>query len=215
MSKNIFIVTDDARFSITGLVTEPFGTNAYLLIDKVEGESILIDAPGKVDLIVEKLAETAVKFILLTHGHGDHTPVLEELHERLAAPVACHTGDAAMMPVEPDLLLEDGEKIFCGRRELQVLHTPGHTEGGLCFLSSGYLFSGDTLFPGGPGKTSTPEHFKKILSSIEEKLLPLPDETVILPGHGEPTEMCIEREKIEIFKRHYRGEDLSGDITWL
>jgi len=214
VNRNFFTVADDGQFAVFRVETAPFGTNAYLLIDRENRESILIDAPGDAGLIAGKLAGTDVKFILLTHGHGDHTPALAELKEKLGAAVACHTGDAAMMPVPPDLLLEDGHKIRCGERELQVLHTPGHTKGGLCFLTGGYLFSGDTLFPGGPGKTATAEDFRTILSAIEEKLLPLPDETIVLPGHGQPTEIEIERKKIEGFKSRYRGEDLSGDVTW-
>jgi len=196
------------------LETEPFGTNAYIVSCCESRKAVLIDAPGSADLIKEKFKDTEVQFILMTHGHGDHTMALEELHEDLKAPLAVHDGDAAMLPIKADHLLKDGDLFQCGSDKMEVIHVPGHTPGSLCFKIGKYLISGDTLFPGGPGKTGSEKDFKIIMTSIKEKLLTLPDETVILPGHGNQTTIGEERKQIEDFINKGYPDNLHGDVTW-
>ncbi|MDW7738797.1 MAG: MBL fold metallo-hydrolase [Bacillota bacterium] len=215
MSKTFELVGKTGTLEIYRLETEPFGTNAYVLICTDNNESILVDAPGNAGTIIEKLAGTDVKYILITHGHGDHVMALNEIYEALGAPLAAHEGDAGTLPVKPDKLLKDGYSIeFCDYK-IEVLHTPGHTIGGLCFKVGNYLIAGDTIFPGGPGKTSTPDDFRQILQSIKNKVLVLPDETEILPGHGESTELKKEREQIKSFESRKLGEKICGDVTWM
>lgn len=204
--------TNDAE--IYRLETEPFGTNAYIVSCCESSKAVLIDAPGSVDLIIDKFKATEVQFILMTHGHGDHTMALAELYEKLKAPLAVHEDDAAMLPVKADHLLKNGDLFQCGSDKIEVIHVPGHTPGSLCFKIGKYLISGDTLFPGGPGKTGSAKDFKTIMTSIKEKLLTLPDETVILPGHGNQTTIGEERKHIEEFMNRGYPEDLYGDVTW-
>lgn len=196
------------------LETEPFGTNAYIISCCESRKAVLIDAPGSADLIVEKFKATEVQFILMTHGHGDHTMALEELYEALKAPLYVHEGDASMLPLKADHLLKNGDLFQCGSDKMEVIHVPGHTPGSLCFKIGKYLISGDTLFPGGPGKTGSAKDFKTIMTSIKEKLLTLPDETVVLPGHGKQTTIGKERKQIEEFMNKGYPDDLHGDVTW-
>ena len=196
------------------LETEPFGTNTYIISCCDSRKAVLIDAPGSADLIAEKFKDTEVQFILMTHGHGDHTVALEELHKNLKTPLAVHEGDASMLPIKADHLLKDGDLFQCGSDKMEVIHVPGHTPGSLCFKIGKYLISGDTLFPGGPGKTGSQKDFKTIMASIKERLLALPDETVVLPGHGNPTTIGEERKQIEEFMNKGYPEDLHGDVTW-
>ncbi len=197
------------------VVTAPYCTNAYIIFHSSGKESLLVDAPGEAGRILEELDGTRLQTILLTHGHFDHTGALRELADRFGVPVAAHMEDAGRLPVEPDTLLKDGDHISLGKRSMTVLHTPGHTPGSLCFLTDGILFSGDTLFPGGPGRTGTQDAFRKILDSLKHKIFTLPDETRVLPGHGEPTVLKIEKDEFAVFAGREHSPRLSGDVLWL
>ncbi len=214
MVKGFKLVGEDDKMELFKLETAPFGTNAYIVFCRESGDSVLIDAPGDAALIKEKLRGSKVQGILMTHGHMDHIMALEELHAALGAPLAAHENDAAGLPVEVYRLLRDGDIIECGKLKLETMHVPGHTAGSLAFKVGEYLLSGDTLFPGGPGKTSTPLDFREILASINEKLLALPDETVVLPGHGDTTTIGRERRLIEAFLSGDYDNNLCGDVTW-
>jgi glyoxylase-like metal-dependent hydrolase (beta-lactamase superfamily II) len=102
-----------------------------------------------------------------------------------------------------------------GNRAMQVLDTPGHTEGAACYLIGKHLFSGDTLFPGGPGKTRSPEALHQVIESITAKLLTLPDDTAVYPGHGDDTTIGEARQQYEVFASRAHPDDLCGDVTWL
>ncbi len=214
MNNNFELVGQDDKMEIYRLETEPFGTNTYIVFCSESTDSLLIDAPGNADVIKEKLKHTNLQSILMTHGHMDHVMALEELSSSLDAPLAAHEDDAGMLPVKVNQLLRDGDTIECGRVCLNVIHVPGHTAGSLCFKAGNYLFAGDTLFPGGPGKTAAPQDFKQIISSIKEKLLSLPDETVVLPGHGDSTTIGSERPLIEDFMDRGYDDNICGDVTW-
>ena len=136
--------------------------------------------------------------ILMTHGHADHWGALGKLRDALGASVGIHLADADMLPLTPNFALADGQLIAFGAASVEVLHTPGHTPGSVCFLSDGQLFSGDTLFPGGPGATKPPlGDFPLIMRSLRDQLFTLPDETAVFPGHGDPTTIGGERPSLD------------------
>jgi glyoxylase-like metal-dependent hydrolase (beta-lactamase superfamily II) len=180
----------------------PADNNVYVLICSTN-ESVIVDAANEAEKILAAVAGTKVRFILQTHGHSDHVQALAEVKQATGAPIAIHPDDAAMLPVPPDLLLRDGDRLRLGEHEIEVLHTPGHTPGGVCFLTGQYLFSGDTLFPGGPGNTrSSLGDFPLIIASVR-RLFALPDATEVHPGHGAST--TIGREKPHLDEWIARG----------
>lgn len=181
-------------------------------------EAAVIDPGGDADYILEQLRyrKLAPRHILLTHGHIDHIEAVAALKRAFPeAQVAIHAADAAMLrdadaalaswigipfePCEPDRVLADGDTLALGPHSLEVLHTPGHTPGGVCFLlrqegEPHILFSGDTLFAGGIGRTDFPGgSYSQLLDSIRDRLFALPDDTAVYPGHGEPTTIGEER----------------------
>ena len=115
----------------------------------------------------------------------------------------------------PELLLSDGDTISFGNLKLEVLHTPGHTPGSLCFKVGRYLISGDTIFPGGPGKTRSPDNLREIIKSITEKIFVLPEDTPIYPGHGGSTVLKKEKDEFAVFSSRSHNPDLCGDVLWL
>jgi hydroxyacylglutathione hydrolase len=208
-------VVKNDRVEISRLELGPFGTNSYILICQETNESVVVDAPGEAGMVVEILRETQPQYILMTHDHFDHIGGLVELKTALQVPVAAHLADADDLPLEPDLLFNDGTEVFFGDLKLKVLHTPGHTSGSLCFLTDKYLFAGDTLFPGGPGKTQSPDDFHQIVESITEKLFELPEDTQVYPGHGEATTIKEAKQQYEIFSARPHNPNLCGDVEWL
>ena len=113
------------------------------------------------------------------------------------------------------MLLNDGDTVSFGNLRLGVLHTPGHTPGSLCFKYGRYLISGDTIFPGGPGKTGSPVRFREIIKSLTEKIFVLPDDTLIYPGHGDSTVLKKEKDEFAVFSSHPPDPGLCGDVLWL
>ncbi|HWB72389.1 MAG TPA: MBL fold metallo-hydrolase [Egibacteraceae bacterium] len=168
--------------------------NVYLLADPATGEGLLIDAADDAERILEEVGDTRLRGIVTTHGHRDHWRALDAVAEATDAPVWLHGDDADMVPWTADRAAEHGTRIGFGQAEVRLLHTPGHTPGSVCLLlGDTHLFSGDTLFPGGPGRTTNQEEFQTIMRSIEERLFTLPDETWVYPGHGDDTTLGAER----------------------
>ncbi|MCJ7595213.1 MAG: MBL fold metallo-hydrolase [Desulfobacterales bacterium] len=208
------IVAKDESVQIDKIELGPFGTNAYVLTCRKTGDSVVVDAPGESGKILARLKGTNPRYILMTHDHLDHVGVLSELKFALNIPVAAHAADALNLPVPPDVLLDDGDVLIFGNIQLKVFHTPGHTLGSLCFLTGKYLISGDTIFPGGPGKTSSPANFEKIIQSITTKIFELPDDTVVYPGHGKSTVLKEEKKAFEVFSSRSHDPNLCGDVLW-
>ena len=208
------VIAEEGRVQIEKLQLGPFGTNTYIMTSRKTKEGVIFDAPGDPSKVLERVEDVTVKYILMTHGHMDHTGALTELKASLGVPVAAHGGDSGSLPQPPDMLLEDGQTLSFGDVQLKVLHTPGHTPGSVCFLTGVHLVSGDTLFPGGPGKTWSAADFGQILNSIEGKILALSDDTNVYPGHGDATTLKIERRAIEAFCAKPRDGNLYGDVVW-
>ena len=208
------VVAEDSRIKVVQLdVGGGMVSNAYLLVCQETGESVIVDAPGDAGRIIEQVKGTDPRYILITHNHFDHLGALSQLRPQLQVPVAAHPTDA--LPAPPDILLNDGDTVSFGKIELKVLHTPGHTPGSVCFHTGKHLVSGDTLFPGGPGKTGSPSALRQIIESITDKLLVLPDDVGVYSGHGDPTVLKKEKEEIAVFKSRTHDPDLCGDVLWL
>ena len=207
-------VAEDESLRIDKMALGPFGTNAYVLTCQKTGDSVLVDAPGDVDKILERLKGTNPKYILMTHDHMDHVGALSELKRLLNIPVAAHSADAGNLPVKPDVLLKEGDEVDFGNIQLKVLHTPGHTPGSLCFLTGKYLIAGDTIFPDGPGKTSSPANLRQIIESITYKIFTLPDDTQAYSGHGDSTVLKKEKAAYAVFSSRAHDPNLCGDVLW-
>ena len=192
----------------------PFGTNSYIMTCLKTGDSVVFDAPGDAPKILGQLKQTNPRYILMTHSHMDHTGALAQFKSALNVPIAAHTADAGRLPIEPDTLLADGQAIAFGNIELTAIHTPGHTPGSLCFYTKGYLISGDTLFPDGPGKTGSPSDFRQIVESLKNRIFVLPDDTQVFPGHGIHTVLGKEKQAFEAFRARPHDPNLCGDVQW-
>lgn len=209
------VIAKNKALQIERLVLGPWSTNAYIVVCQKTRASVLIDTPAEAEAILESLQDTKPQYILLTHNHIDHIGALSELHSRLKVPLAAHTLDSSNLVVKPEIQLNDSDKLSVGDLRLEVLHTPGHTRGSLCFKVGRYLLSGDTIFAGGPGATRTPADLKQIIESLTAKIFVLPDNTLIYPGHGDSTVLKKEREEFTVFSSRSHDPNLCGDVVWL
>jgi hydroxyacylglutathione hydrolase len=208
-------IVNDRAIRIDKLTLGPYETNAYIVVCHQTGESLVVDAPARASAIIASLNGTQPKYILLTHDHYDHTGVMVSLRSRLKVPLATHETSSYQLKTPPEILLKDGDTISLGKLRVDVMHTPGHTPGSLCFKVNNYLFAGDTIFPGGPGHTDSPDDFREILTSITRKIFTLPVDTLILPGHGDGTTVEKAREEHAVFASRPHPPDLFGDVLWL
>lgn len=209
------IIVENETLRIDRLQLGSFGTNTYILTCRKTDDSVLVDAPGEAGIILENLKGTNPKYILLTHSHWDHTGALTQLRSGLGIPLAAHAADAGQLSSAPEIRLDGGDTVTFGNVRLEVLHTPGHTPGSLCFKTGDYLISGDTIFPGGPGKTDRPADFERIIESITNRIMTLDDSTRIFPGHGEATVLKKEREAFAVFSSKQHAPGMRGDVNWL
>lgn len=190
----------------------PLETNAYLVVDEGTRQALLIDPGLESEDMYNVIREEGLELcaIVNTHGHFDHVCGNAFFKAKTGAPVLIHGEDVAMMrqaaqqaltfgfqvptPPPPDRLLTEGDEVVVGEIRMQVLHTPGHTPGGICLYGEGFAFVGDTLFAGSIGRTDlVGGSMEVLLASIRNKLLSLSDETVAYPGHGPVTTIGEER----------------------
>jgi glyoxylase-like metal-dependent hydrolase (beta-lactamase superfamily II) len=190
---------EDSRAEIHKLVVGPMDNNVFVLRCKQTGDAVLLDAANEHEKLLELCQTLNVGKVLETHGHWDHIQAVPAVRDA-GYEVGVTGADAAMLP-SYDFVLEDDTVIEVGALRLRTILTPGHTPGSMCFRLEGspVLFSGDTLFPGGPGATKFPGgDFSKIIRSIEDRLFAaLPAETIVLPGHGTDTTIGEERPHLQ------------------
>jgi glyoxylase-like metal-dependent hydrolase (beta-lactamase superfamily II) len=183
---------------------ETFDVDNNLWVVGDDTECVVIDAPHDVDAIMAVVGDRRVKAILCTHAHDDHVRVAPALRERVQAPVLLHPDDQPLWELTHpgelwDVDLSDGQEVEVAGTTLRVLHTPGHAPGAVCFYAEdlGCVFSGDTLFNGGPGATGRSfSDLQVLVGSIHDQLFALPDETVVHTGHGEDTTVGAERANV-------------------
>ncbi len=184
----------DTGVEVHRLVVGPMDNNVYIVRCTSTGESLLIDAANEHDKLLELCRSLNVRQVVETHGHWDHIQAVEAVRDA-GIDVAVTSADAAMLP-SYDQILEDESVLKVGRLRVSTIATPGHTPGSMCFAVEGtpLLFSGDTLFPGGPGNTSFENaDFATIIQSIEGRLFSAFDSnTLVLPGHGDGTTIGAE-----------------------
>ena len=191
----------EGTFTLDG---ETFDVDNNVWVVGDDTECVVIDAPHDVDAILALVGDRAVKAILCTHGHDDHVRVAPALRQRVTAPILLHPDDRPLWELTHtdelwDVDLTDGQTVVVAGTTLRVLHTPGHAPGGVCFHAEelGCVFTGDTLFAGGPGATgrSFSDH-DQLVDSIQARLFSLPDDTVVHTGHGPDTTLGAERANV-------------------
>lgn len=180
------------KFSVGGM-----DNNAYLLVS--EGEALLVDAADEAGRILKEIGDLRVTTIMTTHGHHDHWQALGEVADATGAEVVFHAADADLIPRNADRHVADGDHLSFGSASVRLIHNPGHTPGSTSILLGGdHLFSGDTLFPGGFGRTQTKEEFEAIVRFGTERLFDvLSDDCWVYPGHGDDTTIGAERPHLD------------------
>lgn len=216
------VIYDGALWSIQSFVSG-FQNNAYLVTCKRTNGSVVIDTPDSPSELLDAMAATDVKAVLITHCHWDHLQGFDDVMRAANAPVGIGDADAHAIDgkAEASLDVSHDAIISVGDVALRAISTPGHTPGSTCYMlpserpgATPHVFTGDTLFPGGPGKSGSPQEFKQLVSSIESRLMTLPAETVALPGHGRATTVSESQSELNVFLANPRREDLHGDVLW-
>ncbi|GAA2011040.1 MBL fold metallo-hydrolase [Nakamurella flavida] len=188
--------------TVTKLSVGPMDNNAYLLVERDSGEAVLIDAANDVESIVAMIGavpERRVTAVVTTHSHWDHREALAAVAERTGARLLAGAADVADIPETIDVPLGHGDTVAFGGQQLEVIALRGHTPGSVALLyrdphGPAHLFTGDSLFPGGPGKTNSPADFASLMDDLEQRVFDaLPDDTLVYPGHGDDTTVGRER----------------------
>jgi glyoxylase-like metal-dependent hydrolase (beta-lactamase superfamily II) len=190
----------NADVEVHKVVVGPVDNNVFFVVCRRTGESIMIDAANEHELLLQLCRRFDVRRVLETHGHWDHIEAVSQIREA-GYEVGVTALDAPMLKdVGYDVFLDDAEVIEVGNLRLHAIHNPGHTPGSISFAVEGtpLLFTGDTLFPGGPGATGYEGgDFDAIIESIDTKLFTFPADTIVLPGHGDDTTIGTERPHLQ------------------
>ncbi len=192
--------------TITKVSVGPMDNNAYLLTCRATREALLVDAANDPDRLSDVIGHgqdrPTLRTIVTTHQHGDHWQALGATAGAFGANTIAHELDAGPLPVPPDRFVGQGDTVRVGEVALEVIHLRGHTPGSIALLyrdpeGTGHLFTGDSLFPGGPGRTTTPEEFTSLLDDLESRVFgELPDDTWFYPGHGDDSTLGAERPQL-------------------
>jgi glyoxylase-like metal-dependent hydrolase (beta-lactamase superfamily II) len=193
----------------------PYGNNAYIVRDVIAGRSLLVDMPlDEGPLLAAIAAEGGVEQVIATHWHPDHWATYDAVRAATGAPVHVGAAEVNLAEERVDGRLDDGAEVRVGSIRIGVIHTPGHTPGSISLRVGGAVISGDTLFRGGPGKTFAAGDLETLIASIESRLLPLPSETVVLPGHGGPTTIEASRAGVAAYRQSPKPAGFHGDVEW-
>ncbi|MDQ2845897.1 MAG: MBL fold metallo-hydrolase [Actinomycetota bacterium] len=197
--------------TISKMSVGPMDNNTYLLVCRTTGDATLIDAANDNERILDLLGDgperPRLRSIVTTHRHGDHWQALPSVAGVTGANLYAGAADADELPVPTDIALEQGSTIPLGDSELQALSLRGHTPGSVALLyrdptGSAHLFTGDSLFPGGPGKTGSPEDFSSLMDDLQQRVFDvLPDDTWVYPGHGDDTTLGAERPQLAEWRK--------------
>jgi len=189
--------------AITKISVGPMDNNAYLLVCRSTGEALLIDAANDAERLIDLLGRgpdrPELRTIVTTHRHADHWQALAAVAGATGAQTVAHPIDASLLPVSPDRVVSHGDTVTVGVVALDVIHLRGHTPGSIALLhrdadGTPHLFTGDSLFPGGPGKTRSPADFTSLMNDLESWVFhELPDATWFYPGHGKDSTLGTER----------------------
>jgi len=193
----------------------PWDNNAYIVRDVEAGEAMLVDMPLDEEPLLEAIAaEGGVTSIVATHWHQDHWMTYDAVRRATHAPVAVGSREIKIPEERIDRRLDDGDELPVGAIRVTVMHTPGHTPGSISLRVGRTLITGDTLFDGGPGKTFASGDLETVLATIVARLLPLPPETVVLPGHGGNTSISASRQGHAEYLKHPMPIGFHGDVEW-
>ncbi len=190
------------------------GNNCYVLRPTSGGAVTVVDAPEGIEAVVNALGGHAIERTVVTHSHFDHWLGFDVLGTATDAPVFAGAQETNLEPSWNAQPLEDGDVFTVGKAQVQVIWTPGHTPGSICLLVGKALLTGDTLFPGGPGRTRTHEDLETEIGSITSRLHALDGGTLVLPGHGPGTTIEASRAEYEVFAAKEHDPDLHGDVLW-
>lgn len=208
---------DDGDLTIwTGGPAGSYGNNLYLVVDTSSGAAAFIDAPDEPDKSIALAREAGVEpsAILLTHSHGDHTAGIDALKAAFGCRLVADAREPWLTEGQLDTPVTHGDEVRVGGLAFRVLSVPGHTPGSTTYLYGRHAFVGDTLFPGGPGRTRTAENLREEIASITTELYALPDDTHVYPGHGDTTTIGASKAEYAAFAAREHDPDLHGDVLW-
>jgi glyoxylase-like metal-dependent hydrolase (beta-lactamase superfamily II) len=186
--------------TISKLAVSEMANNAYLLRCTATGEALLVDAAAEPEALRALIGDADLRTVVTTHGHWDHHRALPEVVAATGAATVAGTADAADLPVPVQRTVEHGDTVTVGEQTLEVVHLRGHTPGSIALIWRGpddagvHVFTGDSLFPGGPGRTTNPTDFTSLMDDLEERIFGrLDDDTWFYPGHGKDSTLGAER----------------------
>jgi glyoxylase-like metal-dependent hydrolase (beta-lactamase superfamily II) len=194
-----------------------YGNNVFVVIDRSSNEAAFVDAPGDPEVSITAAEAAGVKpsKILLTHGHFDHTPAIDTLKAKFNAKLIADGAEPGLKDGQLDEEVSHGDEIKVGNLSFRVLSVPGHTPGSTTFVVGKHAFVGDTLFPGGPGRSKDNAALQQEIASIVRELFALPDDTTIWPGHGAISTIGASKQEYAVFAGKVHAPDLCGDVNWL
>ena len=193
----------------------PVANNAYIVADTQTNDAVIIDAPEGCEAVAPETKGLNVRQVIVTHRHRDHWAGIDTMLSSFDVPVLCHEADREPYAQYVKGTLAEGDEVEVGGLRLRVLHTPGHTPGCICLHFGDHLLTGDTLFPGGPGRTRSNDDLQQEIASITSKLYVLPDNVAVYPGHGANSQIGASKAEYAVFTSKQHPPDLAGDVLWL